>query len=83
MKELSPRDALKMKIDALSPNVKYYFALGQALKNEVLPEEDAKFMKHKRFELLSKFKNGEKEEVINFIAFREQNDKHIRRKENK
>ena len=75
MKELSPKNALQMKIDGLSENVKYYFALGQALKNEVLPAEDARFMKNKRFELLSKFKDQEKTEIVNFIEFKERHEK--------
>ena len=67
--QLTSKDEQRLRIEALSPLVRCYLALGFALKNTTLDAEQGETIAQSRAETYSKFTPLQKAEFINHVSF--------------
>jgi hypothetical protein len=80
IEQFRPQDSqaiiTKMKIDGLTPEVRSYMAIGEALKNITLSERDVRTFKQRRLKLVKSFSPQQVQELSSFINYITKVDNH-------
>ena len=65
-----PADRLKLRIEALDPNVRAYLAIGVSLDNVTLTNEEQSSIRKQHLDLLSGFNDLQRADLYNFLEFK-------------